>query len=101
MTYTPERALPTQVAHPWRAALRTAVAVLIALSVVAPIIWAIVAEELAKAGVIIPPAAAGTVAFGIGLLTAAAAIVTRVMAIEQVSDWLTALGVGPTPKATD
>ena len=99
MSYTPERAIATQVAYPWRAALRTGVAVLVALSAIVPIVWAIVAEELANAGVDVPAGVAAAVASGIGLLAAAAAIVTRVMAIPQVSDWLTALGVGPTPKA--
>ena len=30
-------------------------------------------------------------------LTAASAIITRIMAIPQVSDWLTRVGLGPAP----
>ena len=45
---------PTQVAHPWRASLRTAVAVLLGLALVLPIVWAIIGEELEKVGWAIP-----------------------------------------------
>ena len=88
---------PTQVAHPWRAALRTAVAVLLGLALVLPIVWAIIGEELGKVGWVIPEPVGTVVGVIIAAITAAAAIVTRVMAIPAVSDWLTRLNLGPTP----
>ena len=88
---------PTQVAHPWRAALRTAVAVLLGLALVLPIVWAIIGEELGKVGWVIPEPVGTVVGVIIAAVTAAAAIVTRVMAIPAVSDWLTRLHLGPTP----
>ena len=88
---------PTQVAHPWRAALRTAVAVLLGLALVLPIVWAIIGEELGKVGWAIPEPVGTVVGVIIAAITAAAAIVTRVMAIPAVSDWLTKLNLGPTP----
>ena len=88
---------PTQVAHPWRASLRTAVAVLLGLALVLPIVWAIIGEELEKVGWAIPEPVGTVVGVIIAAITAAAAIVTRVMAIPAVSDWLTRLNLGPTP----
>ena len=88
---------PTQVAHPWRASLRTAVAVLLGLALVLPIVWSIITEELDKAGWDVPEPVASVVVAIIAAVTAAAAIVTRVMAIPAVSDWLTRFNLGPTP----
>ena len=88
---------PTQVAHPWRASLRTAVAVLLGLALVLPIVWAIIGEELGKVGWVIPEPVGTVVGVIIAAVTAAAAIVTRVMAIPAVSDWLTKMHLGPTP----
>ena len=88
---------PTQVAHPWRASLRTAVAVLLGLALVLPIVWAIIGEELEKIGWAIPEPVGTVVGVIIAAVTAAAAIVTRVMASPAVSDWLTRLNLGPTP----
>ena len=88
---------PTQVAHPWRASLRTAVAVLLGLALVLPIVWAIIGEELGKVGWVIPEPVATVVGVIIAAITAAAAIVTRVMANPAVSDWLTKMHLGPTP----
>lgn len=88
---------PTQVAHPWRASFRTAVAVLLGLALVLPIVWAIIGEELEKVGWAIPEPVGTVVGVIIAAITAAAAIVTRVMAIPAVSDWLTKLNLGPAP----
>ena len=97
-TYQPEYAVPTQVAYPWRAAVRTGIAGLVAVAVVAPIVWGIIAEELTAAGVVIPDSVARGVLAGLALLAAASGIVTRIMAIPQVSEALTVIGLGPTPK---
>ena len=98
--YRPQRALdaPTQVQHPWRATLRTGVAVLLGLAVVLPAIWAIIGDELAMAGWVIPEPVSVVVATVIAAVVAAASVVTRIMAIPQVSDWLTKVGLGPAPQ---
>ena len=94
--YLPERAeIPTQVAHPWRATLRTGVAVLLAAAIVVPTVWNIVAEEILKAGGIIPPGVEKFIAILIASLGALASIVTRVMAIPQISNLLSKIGLGP------
>ena len=91
------RDAPTQVRYPWRAAVRTGLAVLVGLSVVLPIVWAIVNEELARQGWAVSAPVAAFVATLIASVSVAASIVTRVMAIPQVSDLLTRVGIGPTP----
>ena len=95
--YTPERAVATQVRYPWRAAVRTALAALVGLSVVLPIVWGIVNEEFARQGWVVSAPVAAFVATLIASVSVAAGIVTRVMAIPQVSDLLTRVGIGPTP----
>ena len=96
--YEPKRlATPTQVAYPWRAAVRTAIAVLVGLSVVLPVAWGIVGDELAKHGWVVSDDVSGVVAAIIAGVSVAAGIVTRIMAIPQVSDLLTRAGIGPTP----
>lgn len=95
MTETPTT--PTQVLYPWRAALRTGLAVLLTAAIVVPIVWSIVQEELAVAGVVIPEGVVSTIGASIAILLAVSAIITRVMAIPAVSDMLTRVGVGPAP----
>ena len=96
----PKRALdaPTQVAYPWRATLRTGLAVLLGLAVVLPAVWAIIGDELAAVGWTIPEPVSVVVATVIAAVVAAASVVTRIMAIPQVSDWLTKVGLGPAPQ---
>ena len=93
----PDYREPTQVRYPWRAAVRTALAVLVGLSLVLPIAWGIVNDELAKAGWVVTEPVAAVVVAVIAGVSAAAGIVTRIMAIPQVSDLLTRAGIGPTP----
>ena len=93
----PDYRVPTQVAYPWRAAVRTALAVLVGLSLVLPIAWGIVNEELARQGWVVTEPVAAVVVAVIAGVSAAAGIVTRIMAIPQVSDLLTRAGIGPTP----
>ncbi|MDO5534374.1 MAG: hypothetical protein Q4F65_06965 [Propionibacteriaceae bacterium] len=88
---------PTQVRYPWRAAIRTVLAHLLAAAVVLPIAWGIVVDELQTAGIVLPEGVGSTVAWLLGVLVAVSGIVTRVMAIPQVSSALTRLGVGPVP----
>ena len=93
----PDYAEPTQVRFPWRAAVRTALAVLVGMSLVLPVAWGIVNDELARHGWVVSAPVAATVATLIAAVSAAAGIVTRIMAIPQVSDLLTRAGIGPTP----
>jgi hypothetical protein len=83
MTQAPSVSAPTQTRHPWRATVRTALAATVAfLPLVPTIVHELGAESLPWAAAIV----------------AAAAAITRVMAIPGVNDWLTGLGLGATPK---
>ena len=93
----PDYREPTQVRYPWRAAVRTGLAVLVGLSLVLPVAWGIVNDELARHGWVVSAPVAATVATLIAIVSVAAGIVTRIMAIPQVSDLLTRVGIGPTP----
>lgn len=91
---------PTQVRYPLRAALRTGLAGLIAVSIIGPLAWAIIMEELAEAGFTIPAAITSFMATALAAVVALAAIVTRIMAIPQVSDLMTrVLNFGPAPRS--
>lgn len=94
-----EPGVPTQVRYPWRAAVRTGVAVLVGLSLVLPVVWGIVNDELAKHGWVVSAPLAAFVATLIAIVSVAAGIITRIMAIPQVSDLLTRAGIGPTPSS--
>lgn len=92
---------PTQVAYPGKATARTIVqtglAGALALGVVAPIVWSAVEDELARQGFTLPPQVVAVVATVIGALVAFAAILTRIMAIPQVNDWLRHVGLQAGP----
>ena len=85
---------PTQVKYPWRAALRTALAYIVAAGIVVPAVWVIAQDTLAG---YLPPQVITAAAWTVGLIVAVSALVTRVIAIPQVNDWLTKLGVGAAP----
>lgn len=70
---------PTQVQHPWKATIRTAIAVLIGVLSVIPVV-------VATAGIGTVPAVAQVVAV--------TATITRVMALPQVNDLLGRFGLG-------
>ena len=92
-----EPEVPTQVAYPWRAAVRTMLAVLLGVGIVAPVAWLIVSEELERQQLVLPPGVTAAVAYGLAVLAVITASITRIMAIPQVSDLLTRAGIGPTP----
>ena len=87
---------PTQAKYPNRATARTAIAVLVAIGVVVPGVWAIISEELA--GLVDPEILAWVFAWVVTPLLVVSSIVTRVMAIPQVNAWLTERGMGATPR---
>jgi hypothetical protein len=79
----------TQVAHPWRATLRTAVEVGIPAFIGLAIILPLVLSEL-TAGPLsgyIPPFVTAWLIGTAGFITAAAAAIARIAAIPGVVDW--------------
>lgn len=87
---------PTQVSYPWKTAIRTALQTFIAaagvLTIAAPMVAEFVAEFWPGSPVIAWIGGAAV------FVAAVAALVTRIMAIEQVNIWLTRIGLGATPK---
>lgn len=87
---------PTQVAHPWRASIRTglqtATAVLAALVLALPLVQEFVAEVAPDSPVI------GWIAAATGVVAALATLITRLTALPAVNDLLTRLGIGPVSK---
>jgi hypothetical protein len=77
---------PTQSAYPWRATLRTALAFVIGVAPLAPVLWAAATGH---------DAAAAT-GWGATALAVCAGI-TRLMAVPQVNAFLTRIGLGATP----
>lgn len=87
---------PSQVAFPWRAALRTgfqtALTVLSVLIIALPMVSDFVAEFWPDSPVI------AWIAGGTALAGALAALLTRIMAIPGVDELLTRFGMGAEPK---
>ena len=81
--------LPSQVAHPWRATVRTGLAVALAVVLVAAVVWAL------KAGLDI----ATSVEVVVSAVVVVASAITRIMADPTVNAALDRLNLGPTPKA--
>lgn len=77
----------TQTVHPWRATVRTALALVLPLLAGAPLIYTAATGH--------DPAAAVGVA---GAVLAVAAGITRVMALPVVNDLLTRVGLGAEPR---
>ena len=89
---------PTQARYPWRATLRTALAVAMAVGVVLPVAWGYLAEALTP---YVAAEVLGWVGGVVALLVAVSGAITRIMAIPQVNAWLTRIGVGAAPKHAD
>lgn len=89
----------TQTEYPWKATLRTALQVgipaLITLVGVLPLIIQVILDELGEQ---MPDGLRLWLLGAAALLTAVAAALARIMAIPAVNAWLTALGLGATPK---
>ena len=92
---------PTQQAYPVRASRRTAVqnalSVILVLGVVAPIVAAILHDEL---GEYLPEAWLAWVVGAAAILAAVSAALARIMAIPAVDAWLRHLGLSSTPLQT-
>lgn len=91
----PPEGTPTQVAHPGKATLRTAVAnavgVLVVAAVVLPLVSDIVEEEL---GQYLPDGWQAWLAGISAAIVALSAAVTRILAIPALQPWLTKVGLG-------
>ena len=89
---------PTQVLHPWRTTLRTIVWLLIALAPTIPTLWAIVQDEVTKAGLTLPPNVAAAIAVGVAVLVAVVGIVQRCVLIPAVAALVAKIpGLNPAP----
>lgn len=93
---------PTQISNPGQAALRTFIQVIVpglaAVNSILPSIMETINTELAKIGLVLPDWAllgANAAVLAVGALSA---IISRIMAIPAVNDWLTKIGLGATPK---
>lgn len=88
----------TQVQHPWRTTLRTIVWLLIALAPTIPTLWAIVQDEVSKAGLTLPPGLSAAVAVGVAVIVAVVGVVQRVVLIPAVAEWVAKIpGLDPAP----
>lgn len=90
----PNAGVPTQVSSPRQATKRTVAAVVAALAVILPIVNAalvIVQEELSRAdGLSIPAWFWVGLNAAIALVAAVSGIVTRILAIPRVNEWIVA-----------
>lgn len=86
---------PTQIAYPWRAAFRTGLQVFLAVSGIAVLALPIVSEFVAQFWPASPVIA--FIATAAAFIAALALVVTRIMALAQVNDLLTRIGLGATP----
>ncbi|WNO28738.1 membrane protein [Microbacterium phage FlameThrower] len=90
----------TQVQHPVKAVLRTIVQVgiptFIALGIVVPQIVDIILEQFGQS---LPEQVTVVLLTTAGVVTGIAAVITRIMAIPLVNEFLTKMGLGATPKA--
>lgn len=88
----PNAGVPTQVASPRKATLRTVVAVVVGLAVVLPVVnvaLGIVSEELAQADIAVPAWLWSGLNLLIALVAVVSGIVTRILAIPAVNEWIT------------
>jgi len=87
--------MATQNQHPWRASLRTAgsiaVAVLVALAAIGPEVVTFVEEQF-------PGSPASAIVAGIsGFIVGLSALVNRIILLQPVADLLQKIGLGPAP----
>lgn len=92
----------TQQTHPgrasWRTAAQTVISVVLVLGVVAPLVAAILHDEL---GGYLPDAWLAWVVGAAAVLAAVSAALARVMAIPAVDAWLRHIGLSSTPSLAE
>lgn len=93
-----EQAPPTQIQHPWRATIRTMLATAFAFVLIVPAVWAVVLDELARQGIVIPDQVQAVSAGVVAGCLALTGIIQRVALIPGVAALLHRIGVGPTPR---
>ncbi|MGN7703529.1 hypothetical protein [Cellulosimicrobium sp. 22601] len=81
----------------WRTAAQTVISVVLVLGIVAPLVAAILSDEL---GGYLPDAWLAWVVGAAAVLAAVAAALARIMAIPAVDAWLRHLGLSSTPTLT-
>ena len=89
------KATPTQVAHPWRATLRTAFSATLAALTVIGVALPILSEELSS---YVPSALSEGMLWVAGLTVAITTALTRIMSIPKVNELLSIFGLSATPK---
>lgn len=87
---------PTQVTHPWKAALRTGIQTFLGVAAVAVIALPYVSEFVAEQWPSSP--VVGWIAVAGGFIGSLSALASRIMAIPAVNEFLTRLGIGAQPK---
>lgn len=97
----PTQPAATQVAHPWRATVRTlfaaAVGAILTVALIVPAVWPIVVEELARQGLALPEQVTRVAGLVVAIAAALTAIVTRVMALPGIDRLLGAIGLSAAP----
>lgn len=82
---------PTQVKHPWQATLRTLAAYIVATLVAGAVALPLIADAL---NAYLPPKVVGVITLSAGVCATLTALTTRLMALPQVNDLLTRVGLG-------
>lgn len=87
----------TQVAHPWKATVRTMLAAAVPTIITLVTVINIVTDQF---GVYLSPAVIGWLTGAAGFLVVLSGAITRIMAVPGVNDFLKTIGLGATPKAS-
>jgi hypothetical protein len=94
---TPVVTSSTQVAYPWRASLRTGLALLAPALIVLATILTMVTETYAD---LLPAEVTLWLAGAVAFLTSTSVLINRIMNIPGVDAFLTKIGLGAAPKET-
>ncbi len=99
-----DQTIATQVAHPWRATARTALAAglgaILTVATIVPLVWPIIVEEVARQGLTIPQQVSAVAAVVVAISAALTAITTRLMALPAIDGLLgkISLSAAPAPR---
>lgn len=88
---THRKDMPTQVAHPWKATVRTIVAYVVAGAALFVVAVPIVNDQL---GAYLPDSWEAWLLGAVGVITAIAGALTRIMALDQAQRFLALIGLG-------
>lgn len=93
---TPTTPAPTQVVHPWKAALRTALQTFVAFAAIAGLAAPLVSDFVAQFWPGSP--VIGWIGVGAAFVGALAGLLSRLAALPGVNAFLTSIGLGAQPK---